>query len=120
MIDRITPVILTYNEAPNIARTLEKLTWARDVVIVDSLSSDETKQRAQAFPAVRSMFRREPTLSVSRPSQSSPGCRKGLGANGSFVGRLNDGGESVTGVSQSSVKTVYCAPATHASCRCQA
>ena len=32
----ITPLILTYNEAPNIARTLNKLTWASDVIIIDS------------------------------------------------------------------------------------
>lgn len=42
-LDRITPVILTYNEAENIGRTLAKLCWARRVVVLDSLSSDETK-----------------------------------------------------------------------------
>lgn len=53
MIEQITPVILTYNEAPNIARSLEKLGWARDVVIVDSNSSDETLELAGRFPSVR-------------------------------------------------------------------
>jgi len=42
MLDQITPVILTYNEAPNIGRTLERLAWARDIVVVDSFSDDET------------------------------------------------------------------------------
>ncbi len=28
-LDDITPVILTFNEAPNIGRTLERLSWAR-------------------------------------------------------------------------------------------
>ncbi len=45
---KITPLILTYNEAPNIARTLAKLTWASDVIIIDSGSSDETISIAQS------------------------------------------------------------------------
>jgi glycosyltransferase involved in cell wall biosynthesis len=42
MLNNITPVILTYNEAPNIARTLDKLGWARNIVVVDSFSTDRT------------------------------------------------------------------------------
>jgi len=42
MLEQITPLILTYNEAPNIARTLERLIWAREIVVVDSFSEDET------------------------------------------------------------------------------
>ena len=38
----ITPMILTYNEAPNIARVLAKLGWARRILVVDSLSTDGT------------------------------------------------------------------------------
>ena len=53
MIDRITPLILTYNEAPNIARVLEGLSWAREVIVVDSFSDDQTIQIATAFPNVR-------------------------------------------------------------------
>lgn len=53
MLDQITPVILTYNEAPNIARTLSRLRWARDIVVVDSLSSDETLAILAAWPNVR-------------------------------------------------------------------
>lgn len=53
MLDRITPLILTYNEAPNIARTLEKLSWAREIVIVDSCSTDQTREIAAAFKNVR-------------------------------------------------------------------
>lgn len=55
--DQITPVLLTYNEAPNIARTLEPLRWAREVVIVDSLSSDDTLRIAAGFPNVRVLQR---------------------------------------------------------------
>ncbi len=50
MLDKITPLILTYNEAPNIERTLSQLTWARRIVIIDSYSSDDTLSIIQKFP----------------------------------------------------------------------
>ena len=53
----ITPVILTYNEAANIGRSLERLTWAGQVVIVDSGSTDETLAIAGRFPNVRTVHR---------------------------------------------------------------
>ncbi len=53
MIDQITPLILTYNEAPNIGRTLERLRWARDIVVVDSFSNDETLEIISRFPQAR-------------------------------------------------------------------
>ena len=48
----ITPVILTYNEASNIARTLERLWWARQVLVVDSNSTDETLDICRRFSQV--------------------------------------------------------------------
>jgi glycosyltransferase involved in cell wall biosynthesis len=53
MLDSITPVLLTYNEAPNVARTLEPLRWARDVVVVDSGSTDETVALCRRLPQAR-------------------------------------------------------------------
>lgn len=53
MLDQITPLILTYNEAPNIGRTLDCLRWAREVVVLDSHSTDETTTIAASFPNVR-------------------------------------------------------------------
>ncbi|HEX6087654.1 MAG TPA: glycosyltransferase family 2 protein [Thermoanaerobaculia bacterium] len=53
MLDQITPVILTKDEEPNIARTLGQLTWAREVLVVDSFSSDATVEIARSFPNVR-------------------------------------------------------------------
>lgn len=53
MLENVTPLILTYNEAPNIGRTLSMLTWARDIVVVDSVSSDATVEIAKSFPQVR-------------------------------------------------------------------
>src|SRR5215218_8013153 len=53
MLDQITPLVLTYNEAPNIARTLAALSWAKDIVVVDSFSDDNTVEIAKSFPHVR-------------------------------------------------------------------
>ncbi|MCX8090761.1 MAG: glycosyltransferase family 2 protein [Verrucomicrobiae bacterium] len=50
--NEITPLILTWNEAPNIGRTLERLTWARRIVVVDSFSTDETEAICRRFPQV--------------------------------------------------------------------
>lgn len=57
MLDQITPVILTRDEEPNIARTLGQLAWASDVVLVDSFSTDATVEIAQRFPNVRVLQR---------------------------------------------------------------
>jgi len=58
VLDQITPLILTYNEAPNIGRTLERLSWARDIVVIDSFSSDETVEIASRFPQTRILQRK--------------------------------------------------------------
>lgn len=49
----ITPLLLTFNEAPNIARTLGRLSWAKDIVVVDSGSTDATREIAAQHPHVR-------------------------------------------------------------------
>jgi glycosyltransferase involved in cell wall biosynthesis len=49
VLDQITPLILTYNEAPNIRRTLGQLTWASRIVVIDSGSSDETNDILRGF-----------------------------------------------------------------------
>jgi glycosyltransferase involved in cell wall biosynthesis len=53
----VTPVILTLNEEPNIGRTLRTLTWADEVVVVDSGSSDATEQIVRDFANARWMTR---------------------------------------------------------------
>ena len=53
MLEQVTPLILTYNEAPNIARVLESVSWAKDIVIVDSFSDDDTLEIATSFPHSR-------------------------------------------------------------------
>lgn len=62
MLDSITPLILTRDEEPNIERTLRQLTWAREVVIVDSFSTDATLDLACTFPNVRIVQRSFDTL----------------------------------------------------------
>lgn len=52
MHDQITPLIITYNEAPNIGRVLDRLHWARRIVVIDSGSTDDTVGMAKAYPQV--------------------------------------------------------------------
>ena len=52
MLEKITPLILTYNEAPNIERTLERLTWAKRIVVIDSFSDDATIEIVASYPQV--------------------------------------------------------------------
>src|SRR5262245_14567892 len=58
MLDQITPVLLTYNEEQNISRTLSHLAWAKDIVVVDSGSTDGTLPALTHFPNVRVFSRR--------------------------------------------------------------
>lgn len=48
--EQITPVLLTYNEVPNIGRSLSRLNWADRIIVVDSFSDDETLAIIQKFP----------------------------------------------------------------------
>jgi glycosyltransferase involved in cell wall biosynthesis len=57
-LDQITPLILTYNEAPNIKRTLEKLKWAKQIIVVDSYSTDRTLEILASYPQVQ-LFQRK-------------------------------------------------------------
>jgi len=50
--DQITPLIISYNEAPNICRTLDKLSWAQRIVVIDSGSTDGTIEMLQGYPQV--------------------------------------------------------------------
>jgi glycosyltransferase involved in cell wall biosynthesis len=56
-LDLITPLILTYNEAPNIDRTLRPLSWAKEVIVIDSGSTDETLAICKKFQNVRIVIR---------------------------------------------------------------
>jgi len=58
MLADITPLVLTFNEAPNIGRTLDRLSWAKNVVVVDSFSTDDTVAIASRYSNAR-VFRRK-------------------------------------------------------------
>ena len=53
----IVPLIITFNERPNIARTLRGLQWAKRIVVVDSGSTDGTRQFLETDPRIQSVVR---------------------------------------------------------------
>ncbi|MEM7359218.1 MAG: glycosyltransferase family 2 protein [Pseudomonadota bacterium] len=53
MLTQITPIIICFNEQENIARSLQALSWAREVLVVDSFSTDDTIHICAQFPNVR-------------------------------------------------------------------
>lgn len=56
-LQHITPVLLTLNEAANLERSLARLAWAADLVVVDSGSSDATQALVRARPGARLFVR---------------------------------------------------------------
>jgi glycosyltransferase involved in cell wall biosynthesis len=52
VLNKITPLLITYNEEANIRHTLDKLTWARRIVVVDSGSHDETLRILETYSQV--------------------------------------------------------------------
>lgn len=50
--DNVTVMILTFNEAPNLTRTLSQLTWAKRILLIDSGSDDDTLKIAAGFRQV--------------------------------------------------------------------
>lgn len=58
MLEDITPLILTYNESPNIDRVIEKLNWVQRILVIDSYSDDATLEILSACPQVEIIQRR--------------------------------------------------------------
>jgi glycosyltransferase involved in cell wall biosynthesis len=58
MLDEIVPLILSYEEEANIGRCLDRLTWAREILIVDSYSMDNTLSICANYSNVRVVQRR--------------------------------------------------------------
>jgi glycosyltransferase involved in cell wall biosynthesis len=57
LLSEVTPVVLTRDEEANIGRTLAQLAWAREVIVLDSESTDRTREIAESFPNVRFVTR---------------------------------------------------------------
>jgi glycosyltransferase involved in cell wall biosynthesis len=58
MLEQLTVLILTYNESPNIDRTLQSLSWAKRIVVIDSYSTDKTLEILSSYPQVE-VFKRK-------------------------------------------------------------
>ena len=52
MLTDVTPMIITFNEAPNLRRTLDKLGWAKRIIVIDSGSTDDTIDILRAYENV--------------------------------------------------------------------
>jgi glycosyltransferase involved in cell wall biosynthesis len=50
LLDDITPLVITFDEIANIRRTLGTRSWARRLVVVDSGSTDGTREAVAEFP----------------------------------------------------------------------
>ena len=48
--DDVTVLVLTFNEAPNIRRTLDAVRWAPRIIVVDSGSTDATLDIVRTYP----------------------------------------------------------------------
>ena len=56
-VGEITPLLLTFNEEDNLERTLAPLSWAREIVVVDSGSTDRTLEILARDPRIRVVVR---------------------------------------------------------------
>jgi glycosyltransferase involved in cell wall biosynthesis len=50
LLHEITPMIVTFNEEANVGRTLDQLTWARRILVIDSGSTDQTLDVISRYP----------------------------------------------------------------------
>jgi len=57
MLEEVTPLILTFNEAANLDNTLQRLNWANKIVVIDSYSNDSTLEILQSYPKVHVLQR---------------------------------------------------------------
>ncbi len=50
---KISAIVTTFNEAHNIGDCLESLLWCDEILVVDSFSTDRTKEIVESYPEVR-------------------------------------------------------------------
>jgi glycosyltransferase involved in cell wall biosynthesis len=46
-VTKVTVTVITYNEGPHIVEALQSVSWADEIILVDSRSSDDTVERAR-------------------------------------------------------------------------
>jgi len=51
--EKITAIIPTFNEEIHIKEAIESVLWCDEIIVVDSFSTDKTKEIVQSFPKVR-------------------------------------------------------------------
>ncbi len=61
---QITAVLITYNEEPNIARTLSAIAWVDRIVVIDSGSTDATLEILGSTPKVEVYHRTFDTMAL--------------------------------------------------------
>ena len=96
----LSVVIITLNEEANLARTLTSVTWADEIIIVDSGSTDRTRDVAESF---RATFYVEPWSGFA--SQKNSALAK---ANGDWILSL-DADEEVEPTLAEEIRTVLAA-----------
>jgi len=103
---RVTAVILTKNEEARIARCLESVRWADEIVVVDGLSTDRTVEICQAYGA----------KVIAHPFSGDFGAERNLGAeaaSGEWILQL-DGDDVVSEELQTAITHVLTEGTTHA------
>lgn len=56
--EKLTAIILTFNEESNIKRVLDKLLWIERIIVVDSFSTDHTIEILEGYPNVEIHYRK--------------------------------------------------------------
>ncbi|MBI4353632.1 MAG: glycosyltransferase family 2 protein [Candidatus Omnitrophica bacterium] len=103
---RLSVVILTKNEEARIARCLESVRWADDIIVVDGMSTDRTVEICRQFGA----------RVIAHPFEGSFAVERNLGmerAVGEWVLQI-DADDVVTPVFQAAVEQMLRNPTSHA------
>jgi glycosyltransferase involved in cell wall biosynthesis len=48
-VTKLTVTVITHNEGPHIVEALQSVSWADEIILVDSLSTDDTVERARPY-----------------------------------------------------------------------
>ena len=99
---RVSAIVTTFNEADSIAGCLESLTWCDEILVVDSHSTDATREIADRFDGVR-IHRRTYYGAASQKNWAIDRCR-----NDWIL--ILDADERVTPQLRSEIENILAAP----------